>query len=143
MAGLPKKYARMGFKRGWAAFNRSHKKKKRGVIHMAKRKRKKSYFKKKARSITKGFTMGNVIKVLAGAALAALYEVFVSPMIPLNAMIKNVIELVIGLILASMSGMPMPVRAFGAALATVNAYSLIVPMVQGWAGGTSASGSSW
>jgi hypothetical protein len=40
-----------------------------------------------------------------------------------------------------MPGMPMPVKAMGAALATINAYSLIVPLVSGW--GNNASNQGW
>jgi hypothetical protein len=137
MAGLPREYARMGFKKGWAIYNRSKIKKNKKVVTLARRKR--SGFRKSRSKSSSGFGMGNVIKVLSGAAIAALYEVFVSPLIPLDAMIKNIIELVMGLFVATMKGVPMPIRAFGAALATVNAYSLIVPYVQGMSGGTSSS----
>lgn len=140
MTGLPRKYAKMGFKKGWAAFRNAHKKtKNRGIKTMARHKRKrKSYFKRSRSSATKGFSMQNITKVVVGAALAALYEVFVSPMIPLDAMIKNIVELGGGLILAAMPNMPMPVRAFGAALATINAYSLIQPLISQYLGGASA-----
>jgi len=97
--------------------------------------------KKRTSSRKSGFSMNGAIKVLSGAALAAVYEVFVSPMIPLGDMLKNIIELVAGLILSVMPGMPMPVKAMGAALATINAYSLIVPLVSGW--GNNASNQGW
>ena len=144
MAGLPKRFAKMGFKRGWAAFKRKSKTKKRSVQVMARRRKggfrrmKKAYRKAKA-----GFTLGNITKVLIGAGIAALYEVFVSPMIPLDGMIKNIVELGAGLLLASMSGMPMYIRAFGGALATINAFSLIYPLVQNWNNGSSSSGNAW
>jgi hypothetical protein len=136
MSGLPKKYAKMGFIRGWKEFRKKGRKKKAKVFSM-KRKGKKHYGK------SKGFTMQQAFKVLAGAAIAAVYEVFVSPMIPLADNVKNILELVVGLFLASSGKMPMPVRAFGAALATINAYSLIVPFVSNWKGGASANGANW
>lgn len=150
VTGLPKKYAKMGFKRGWSAFKKLKRKSKnitRRVQTMARRRKggfrrsmKRSY--RKAKS---GFSMGNVTKVLIGAGLAALYEVFVSPMIPLDGMIKNIVELGAGLLLASMGGMPSYVKAFGVSLAIINAYSLIVPLVSGMgsSGGSSDLASDW
>jgi len=46
-------------------------------------------------------------------------------------MIKNLIELALGLFVASMRGMPTMVRAGGVALATINAYMLIEPFFSG------------
>lgn len=148
MAGLPKKYAKMGFKRGWASFkklNRKTKKTKiRSVQIMARKRSFKRSMKRYSRKAKSFLTFGTISKVLIGAAIAAIYEVFVSPMIPLDGMIKNIVELGAGLILASMGSMPMPVRAFGAALSIINAYSLIVPLVQNFSGTSSTSGaSSW
>ena len=88
MAGLPKKYARMGFKKGWAKFKSLRKSKrsykvirKKTVITMARRRykfgKRKGYRKSKS-----GNMFGSVTKIVIGAGLAALYEVFVSPMIP-------------------------------------------------------------
>jgi hypothetical protein len=143
MAGLPSKYAKLGFKRGWAAYNKKRKPKKRGKIKMAKRKRRHSRRSYGAKRIAGGLSMGSAIKVLTGAALAAVYEVFVSPMIPLDQMIKNIVELAAGLMLAGMPGMPMPVRAFGAALATINAYSLILPYISSSSSASGAVNSGW
>lgn len=109
---------------------------------MAKRRRTGRFHRIRRSAIKAGFTMKNVTKVLIGAALAALYEVFVSPMIPLDAMIKNIVELGAGLMLASMKSMPMPVRAFGAALATINAYTLIQPLVTQYLGGANSTESN-
>jgi hypothetical protein len=141
MAGLPRKYARMGFKRGWAAYNRSKKgsrSKIRGVSKMARRKR---YSKKRSYHRSGGFSMGGVTKILIGAGIAALYEVYVSPMIPIGGFIKNVAELTFGLLLMAMPRLPMPVKAFGTALAIINAYSLIVSYLP--SGGSVASGDNW
>lgn len=86
-----------------------------------------------------GFQLGGVLKILGGAAIAAAYEVFVSPMIPLSANIKNALELLLGIFLATSKGMPTMVRAAGAALATVNAYALVYP----WISGAGSSSGSW
>lgn len=79
----------------------------------------------------KGGFMNKAIQVLAGATVAVLYEVFVSPYIPLTGMIKNLVEMVIGIFLASSKKMPMIVRAGGTALAIINAYELIAPYISG------------
>ena len=47
----------------------------------------------------KAGSMKKVTAILAGASLAALYEVFVSPMIPLARNIKNILEILIGVVL--------------------------------------------
>lgn len=99
----------------------SKKTKTRRVFHMA-RKHKKHSFKK-------GFSFEKAIKVVLGAGVAAAYEIFISPMIPLAATIKNALEFVLGLVLMFMPGMPMVVRATGAALATINAYALLYPVI--------------
>lgn len=128
MAGLPRKYAKMGFKRGWAAFNRTKRKKRTvktwSVSKMARRR--KSGFRKFYRRAKSSMPFGNITKVLIGAGLAALYEVFVSPMLPIaNGMLKNIVELALGVFLAA-GRFPMPIKAFGAALATINAFTLVM-----------------
>jgi hypothetical protein len=143
LAGLPKKYAKMGFKRGWAAYNRSHKRTRKSksrtqVKYMARRR--KGGFRKKYRRHSGSMGFGSITKILIGAALAAVYEVFVSPMIPLNGLIKNIGELAVGIMLAAMPRMPMPVKAFGTALAFVNAYQIIIAYLP-TSGGFNAS--SW
>jgi len=142
MAGLPKKYARMGFKKGWLAFKRLRKKSRKVQPMARKRRNVKRFFKRTSRK-AKGFlTFGNISKVLIGAGLCVLYEVYVSPMIPLDGMIKNIVELGAGLLLASMGSMPMPVRAFGAALATINAFTILTPLITNFTGGSSDSNMS-
>jgi hypothetical protein len=127
MAKLPKSIIKKyGIsKKAWAVFrgNKTSSKRTRG-IKMAK---KKHYSNKNG---NKGF-MGKAIQVLVGAGVAVLYEVFVSPYIPISGMIKNLVEMIIGIFLASNKKMPMIVRAGGTALAIVNAYELIAPYVQG------------
>lgn len=94
----------------------------------------KKHYSKKSQS---GFGFGGALKILGGAAIAAAYEIFVSPMIPLSSQIKNIVELVLGIVLMTMKGMPTIVRAGGAALATINAYQLVYPLLSG--AGSSAS----
>jgi hypothetical protein len=136
MAKLPKNIIKKyGIsKKAWQVFRGQKKSssKKTAVYKMARKKR----FGKKSYKKSSGFSLGSALKVLSGAALAAAYEVFVSPMIPLGAQIKNIIELVLGLVLAVMPKMPTFVRSFGAALATVNAYALVYPMIAGVSGNT-------
>lgn len=94
-----------------------------GKYKMAKRR-----YKAKNRAKSKsGF--GSIIKIVIGAGVAAVYEVFVSPMIPLSRNVKNILELAIGVLLMSMKRLPMAVRAGGAALATINAFEIIVPLL--------------
>ena len=99
--------------------------------------------KKKTKSISRGYRMakkrsygknkgskgmiGKAMQILLGAGVAVAYNVFISPLIPLGATIKNIIELIVGIFLASSKRMPMIVRAGGFALATINAYELIYP----------------
>lgn len=75
------------------------------------------------------FSIKSALKVVVGAGLAIAYEVFVSPIIPLSRNIKNMVELAIGLLLLVLPKMPMPVRAFGGALATINLFEIGVPML--------------
>jgi|WetSurMetagenome_2_1015567.scaffolds.fasta_scaffold872203_1 hypothetical protein len=124
-------------KKAWAVF-RGQKTKPTKRQKMTKRKK---YFGKKGKS---GFSFGKALQILGGAVAAAAYEVFVSPMIPLSSMIKNIIELVVGLALALMPRMPLIVRGFGAALATVNTYALVYPMIAGSSSSSSSSaGLGW
>ena len=112
-------------KKAWQVFKNSKSKKnknKRGLTTMA-RKRKSS------RSSKGNGLFSKSLQILTGAAVAALYEVFISPMIPLSRNIKNIVEMVLGVLLASSKKMPMAVRAGGAALATINAFELILPLV--------------
>lgn len=110
----------------------------RGVKTMARRK----HYRKSHKSSSGGFGFGGALKILAGAGIAVVYEVFVSPLIPLDGMIKNIVELVLGLFLMTMKGMPMIVRAGGAAIATINAYQLIFPLLSGVGGTTTGNTSS-
>jgi hypothetical protein len=141
MARLPKSLIKKyGIsKKAWAVF-RGHKahtttRKTRVRSYMARHKR----HRKGSFGGSKGFGFGSALKIFAGAGVAVIYEVFVSPMIPLSATIKNIVEMVLGLFLMSMRGMPMIVRAGGAAIATINAFQLIYPLVAGM-GGKSGTG---
>ena len=125
-------------KRAWAVFRgkKSSKrstttKKTRRVYHMARHKRS-----RKGSKSSKGFGFGSALKVLSGAAVAVVYEVFVSPLIPLSGMIKNIVELVLGLFLASMNSMPTIVRAGGMAIATINAFQILYPLIAGMGSGS-------
>jgi len=138
MAKLPKSIIKKyGIsKKAWEVFKGKKttrvkaKYKKTKVYNMAKRKK----YSKKSFSKKSGFSFGNVFKILAGAAIAAAYEVFISPMIPLTQFTKNIVELILGIVLMAMPRMPMAVKAAGAALATINAYALVYPLISGMNG---------
>jgi hypothetical protein len=143
MTGLPKKYAKMGFKRGWAAFNRSKRKVRSNYSKKTKTKRffkmaRKKGYKRHYKKSSSGLSFGNVTKVLIGAGLAAVYETYVSGYIPLEGMIKNIVELLAGLMIAAMPRVPMPLKAFGTALAFINAWQIIIAYMpnQGSASGS-------
>jgi hypothetical protein len=128
MAGLPKKYAKMGFKRGWAAYNRlkrgSRKSKSKKVTYKMARRRRFGKVRKFYRKHSAGF--GNIGKILAGGILAAAYTVYVSPMIPMDGLIKTFLEIGAGILLSNMRGMPTFVKSFGFALAVVGTYNLVL-----------------
>jgi hypothetical protein len=147
MAGLPKKYAKMGFAKGWQAYKATKSNSTRrttrriksrstgGVKYMAKRK----YSGRKGTKSKSG--MSKVLNIALGVGVAAIYEVFISPMIPLSRTIKNILELAIGVLLLSMKRLPSAVRAGGAALITINLFDLLVPLLSGAKGAASGSGS--
>lgn len=98
---------------------------------MARRKKTRSY---RAKSRSSSGFMGKAMQIIVGAGVAVAYDVFISPMIPLGKTIKNIVEMLIGVFLASSRKMPMFVRAGGFALATMNAYELIAPLLSGKGG---------
>jgi len=135
MAGLPKKYAQMGFKKGWKAYKRikkptTRKVKSRGIKTMVK----KSY-KRKSTSV-----FGKLNSPITGAAGVVLYESLISPMIPLQGTAKDMLELVGGLYLSKKRGI---IGATGKSLVTINAYQLVSGLVgnklQGLLGKSSTS----
>lgn len=125
-------------KKAWAVFRgrklkvSSSKSKTKRYYSMAKKK-KKTY-----RKSNKGI-LSKALNILMGAAVAGVYEVLISPRIPLSRNIKNILEMVIGLIVAAMPKLPMAVRAGGAALATINAFEIVVPLIAGMSSGKGTS----
>jgi hypothetical protein len=75
--------------------------------------------------------MSKVVNVLLGIAGAVAYEVFISPIIPLSRNIKNMVELVIGIILMVMPRVPKILKATGMALVVINGFEILVPLVSG------------
>lgn len=144
MNGLPKKYAKMGFKKGWRLFKASSSKTKTKKIKTKTRfgtmARKRRFGKRSSSS--KGFGMNKIVNVAIGVAGVALYEVFISPMIPLSTMIKNIVELVVGIILIAMPKIPSMLKAVGGAMVTINAFQLIYPLIAGM-GSSSSGNSTW
>jgi len=128
MAGLPKKYAKMGFKKGWKAYKgtrarptsrRTSTRKIRRVSTMARRKTsRKSYGKKDIFSYIK--------KPVVGAVGVVAYEAFLSPMVSNvlggNKMVVDMIELLGGAYLSKKQGI---LGATGKALVTLNSYQLV------------------
>lgn len=132
MARLPKSIIKKyGITRkAWAVFRGTRATKTRKTKSVKTRSYTMARHKKHSKKSGKGF-MGKVMQIAIGAGVAALYEVFISPMIPLSRNVKNILELALGILLASMPRMPMAVRAGGAALATINAFEIIVPLISG------------
>lgn len=128
MAGLPKKYAKMGFKKGWRLFKANKrgsarvKTKSRSVKPMAKKRyaKAKKYYKK-----AKSAVLGKVGQLILGAGLAVGFENYVSPLLPLNGMIKNLIEIVIGAVCIAVRFGGRMSTSFGIALVTINAYQIL------------------
>lgn len=138
MAKLPKSLIKKyGIsKKAWAVFRsgrKSSSKSKTARYNPMKRKSKKGYRKGKAGLLNKA------LNILLGAAVAGVYEVFISPRIPLARNVKNILEMIVGLVVAAMPKLPMSVRAGGAALATINAFEIVVPLIAGAAGKTSSA----
>jgi len=107
---------------------RGKKTKKTKVYTMARRKR--LGFGKKRSKSSSGY-LSKAMQILTGVGVAVLYEVFISPKIPLGNMIKNIVEVIVGIFLAVSKRMPMPVRAGGLAIATISAFDLILPYAVG------------
>jgi len=121
MSGLPQKYAKMGFKKGWKAYKKTKSSTK--IVNKSRGKRimaKKSY-KRKSTSI-----FGKLNTPLVGAAGVVLYESLISPMIPLQGTAKDMLELVGGLYLSKKRGI---IGATGKSLVTINAYQLVSGLV--------------
>lgn len=138
MAKLPKSIIKKyGIsKKAWSVFRSSKKNKSqsRGVS-MAKRKTIKR--KLGSRGSAK---MNNVLKIVVGAGIVALYEVFLSPRIPLKRNMKNILEMVIGIILMMQRNVYL--KSAGVALLTINAFEVIVPVLRGFGSKKAVSTSS-
>lgn len=147
MAKLPKSLIKKyGIsKKAWAVF-RAGKGKSKSRVRTSSRKTRKTqsrglYMAKKRRtSRSKSGFMGKVGKILLGVGVAAAYEVFLSPMIPLNRNIKNIVEMILGVVVAAMPRLPMAIRAGGAAIATINAFEILVPLLRGFGQKASTGG---
>jgi len=134
MSGLPasiiKKYGVS--KKAWAVFRgtkrarktKTYRTKSKARVYTMARKRRTSR-KSKSQSTFKGGFMQKAMDVILGAGVAFIYDKWISPMIPISGMIKDIIELVLGIVVASMPRLPRAVRVGGLALAIMNAYSLI------------------
>jgi len=96
---------------------------------MAKKTYKKSYKKRKSSSAK----MQQITKIVAGASIVGLYEVFISPRIPLQRNIKNMLELLIGAILLSQRNTYM--KSAGIALIAINTFEIVVPLIRNIGGG--------
>jgi len=128
MAGLPRKYAKMGFKRGWRAFKSSRgSKRKTSSYRKVTTTRRRSYkmAKKKSYRRAKGI-FGNLNKPLMGAVGVVAYESLISPMIPLQGVAKDLLELGVGAYLSKKQGF---LGATGKSLVVLNSYQLMSGLV--------------
>ena len=89
------------------------------------------YIKKRYSAARKGFNVSSIMNMAIGVGIVVLYEVFVSPLIPLSTMTKNIVELGVGLVVMSMPRMPTYVRSAAMALSVVNLFQLLVPLAAG------------
>jgi len=105
-----------------------------------KRRGKRTMTKKKSYRKAKGL-FGNLNTPLMGAAGVVAYESLISPMIPLQGVAKDMLELVGGLYLSKKKGF---LGATGKSLVVINAYQLISgiagPALKGFVGGRTDSG---
>jgi len=105
-----------------------------------KRRGKRTMTKKKSYRKAKGL-FGNLNTPLMGAAGVVAYESLISPMIPLQGVAKDMLELVGGLYLSKKKGF---LGATGKSLVVINAYQLISgiagPALKGVVGGRTDSG---
>jgi len=72
--------------------------------------------------------LGNLNRPLMGAAGVVAYESFISPMIPLQGVAKDMLELAAGLWLSKRQGF---VGATGKTLVTINSYQILSGLVGG------------
>jgi hypothetical protein len=108
--------------------------KKRSVRTMARRRRSFKRYARKSKNL-----LGKLNKPIVGSIGVVIYESFVSPLIPLTGLIKNVIELLLGLVLSKKGGI---LGAMGTALVYLNSYQLI-SNVKGMVMSGTAQGSAW
>jgi len=83
--------------------------------------------------------LGKLNKPIIGAIGVVVYEAFVSSLIPVSGIMKNIVELLIGLFLSKKGGI---LGAMGTALVYINAYQ-IVGSVKGMVMGGSTPSISW
>ena len=130
MAGLPKKYAKMGFKKGWLAYKKSKSRSRSGSIirSRSRSKTKRSYtMARKKKTYRKSSSLlGKLNNPLLGAAGVVAYESIISPMIPLQGTAKDMLELVGGLYLSKKKGI---IGATGKSLVVLNSYQLVSGLV--------------
>ena len=138
MAGLPKhiikKYGVT--KKAWRIHkSKGYRKAKASPVTKKRRGNYKTMAKKKTYR-KKTSMLGNLNTPLMGAAGVVAYESLISPMIPLQGVAKDMLELVGGLYLSKKRGI---LGATGKSLVTINAYQLVSGLVgsklQGLIGG--------
>ena len=119
MTGLPKKYAKMGFKKGWAKFKASKGKSTSRVKNKIKTRSRMAKVRKYGK---KQSILGRLNNPLFGAAGVVTYESLISPMIPVQGIAKDMLELVAGLWMSKKQGI---LGATGKSLLVINSYQLI------------------
>lgn len=128
MTGLPRKYAKMGFSKGWKAYRSSTVKT--GGKTMARRR---GRFSKRSR--TKSHSgMNSLMNIAIGVVGAIAYEKFVSPMIPVaNPVAHGAVDVAAGYALTKVNNSM--AKSAGNAIMIINLFGI----GQSLLGGTTSS----
>jgi len=126
-------------KKAWAVARAGTHKAKTGAVKMAKRRSRVRYIRSKRsshrRSGSSGI-LGKVANPMIGAVGVVAYEKWISPMIPLNPMVKNLAEIGIGAYASNKGGV---IGASGQSLLAISSYKLVNQLIGGTITGSSSS----
>lgn len=136
MSGLPKRYAKMGFKKGWRAFKASKNVNKSKSLNNYKTTRRVSIMaRRKTRAKKRSYSrsnsgISNLTNLVIGAAGAYAYENYLAPMIPINraGVQGDIIDFAAGYALTKF-GKNKYLTATGNAIMVINAYSAMNTLI--------------